>query len=61
MTPFDFLNEINQGKKDLMADDIDQQVEKQYNPFIFNYKFVFIFIFSCIHHYPYINVFSISL
>ena len=36
MTPFDFLNEINQGKKDLMADDIDQQVEKQYNPFIIN-------------------------
>ena len=28
MTPFDFLNEINQGKKDLMADDIDHQVER---------------------------------
>ena len=36
MTPFDFLNEINQGKKDLMVDDIDHQVEKQYNPFIIN-------------------------
>ena len=36
MTPFDFLNEINHSKKDLMADDIDHQVEKQYNPFIIN-------------------------
>jgi len=23
MTPFDFLNEINHGKKDLMVDDIE--------------------------------------
>ena len=34
MTPFDFLNEINYGKKDLIVDDIDQQIEKQYNPYI---------------------------
>jgi hypothetical protein len=36
MTPFDFLNEITYGKKDLMVDDIEHQVEKQYNPFIVN-------------------------
>ena len=36
MTPFDFLNEINYGKKDLMIDDIDYQIEKQYNPYIIN-------------------------
>ena len=36
MTPFDFLNEINQGKKYMMFDDIDHKVEKQYNTFIIN-------------------------
>ena len=36
MTPFDFLNEINYGKKNLMIDDVDHQVEKQYLPFIVN-------------------------
>ena len=36
MTPFDFLNDINYGKKNLMVDDIDHQVEKQYTPFIVN-------------------------
>ena len=36
MTPFDFLNEINYGKNNLMADDEDHQVEKQYIPFIVN-------------------------
>ena len=36
MTPFDFINEINHGKKNLMADDIDRQVEKKYKPFIVN-------------------------
>ena len=36
MSPFDFLNEINHGKKDLMLDDIDYQIEKQYNSFIIN-------------------------
>ena len=36
MTPFDFLNEINYGKKNLMVDDVDHQVEKQYMPFIVN-------------------------
>ena len=36
MTPFDFLNDINYGKKNLMIDDIDHQVEKQYMPFIVN-------------------------
>lgn len=36
MTPFDFLNDINYGKKNLMLDDIDHQVEKQYLPFIVN-------------------------
>ena len=36
MTPFDFLNDINYGKKNLMIDDIDHQIEKQYLPFIVN-------------------------
>jgi hypothetical protein len=36
MTPFDFLNDINYGKKNLMIDDTDHQVEKQYLPFIVN-------------------------
>ena len=36
MTPFDFLNDINYGKKNLMIDDIDHQVEKQYLPYIVN-------------------------
>jgi hypothetical protein len=36
MSPFDFLKEINYGKKDLMVDDIDYQIEKQYNSFIIN-------------------------
>ena len=36
MTPFDFLNDINYGKKNLMIDDTDHQVEKQYFPFIVN-------------------------
>ena len=36
MTPIDFINEINHGKKNLMADDIDRQVEKKYKPFIVN-------------------------
>ncbi len=43
MTPFDFLNEINHGKNDLMVDDIDHQVEKQYNPFIINRGLSFFF------------------
>lgn len=33
MNPFDFLNEINYGKNNIMVDDI---VEKQYNPFMVN-------------------------
>ena len=33
MNPFEFLNEINYGKKDIMVDDI---TEKQYNPFVVN-------------------------
>ena len=36
MTPFDFLNDINYGKKNLMIDDTDHQVEKQYLPYIVN-------------------------
>ena len=36
MTPFDFLNEINHGKNDLLEDDIDFQKEKEYKPFIVN-------------------------
>ena len=33
MNPFDFLNEINYGKNDIMIDDI---AEKQYNSFLIN-------------------------
>jgi len=33
MSPFDFLNEINYGKKNIMIDDIN---EKQYNSFMVN-------------------------
>lgn len=33
MNPFEFLNEINYGKKDIMVDDI---TEKQYNSFMVN-------------------------
>ena len=33
MSPFDFLNEINYGKKNIMVDDI---AEKQYNSFMVN-------------------------
>ena len=33
MNPFDFLNEINSGKKDIMVDDI---AEKGYNAFMVN-------------------------
>ena len=36
MTPFDFLNDINYGKKNLMVNDVDHQIEKQYLPFIVN-------------------------
>ena len=32
-SPFDFLNEINYGKNNLIVDDI---TEKQYNPFMVN-------------------------
>ena len=32
-SPFDFLNEINYGKKDIMIDDV---IEKQYNSFMVN-------------------------
>ena len=33
MNPFEFLNDINYGKKDIMVDDL---VEKDYNPFMVN-------------------------
>ena len=33
ISPFDFLNSINQSKKDLIVDDWS---EKQYNPFVVN-------------------------
>ena len=33
MSPFDYLNSINDTKKDLMVDDI---TEKQYNAFLVN-------------------------
>ena len=33
MSPFDFLNEINYGKKDIMGDDI---AESNYNSFLIN-------------------------
>lgn len=33
MSPFDFLNEINYGKNNIIIDDL---TEKQYNPFMVN-------------------------
>lgn len=33
MTPFDYLNSINDTKQDIMKDDIDERV---YNPFVIN-------------------------
>ena len=36
MTPFEFVNDINYGKKDLLADDPDGVKERDYVPFIVN-------------------------
>ena len=36
MSPFDFINDINFGKKNLLKDDEKGILEKEYNPFIIN-------------------------
>lgn len=36
MSPFDFINDINFGKKNLLKDDDKGILEKEYNPFIIN-------------------------
>lgn len=36
LTPFDFIKDITHEKKNLMSDDIDKEIEKQYNAFIVN-------------------------
>jgi uncharacterized protein YlbG (UPF0298 family) len=36
LSPFDFIKDITHEKKNLMSDDLDGQIEKQYNAFIVN-------------------------
>ena len=37
MNPFDFVNDINYKKKDLLKDDIDNQLENEYKAFLVVY------------------------
>ena len=43
MNPFDFVNDINYKKKDLLKDDIDNQLENEYKPFLVNRSLSFNF------------------
>ena len=43
MNPFDFVNDINYKKKDLLKDDIDNQLESQYKAFLVNRSLSFNF------------------
>ena len=43
MKPFDFVNDINYKKKDLLKDDIDNQLENEYKPFLVNRSLSFNF------------------
>lgn len=36
MSPFEFVKSINYKKNDLLEDDVDKQVEKEYVPYIVN-------------------------
>lgn len=36
MNPFDFVKSINYQKQDLLEDDLDQELEKEYVPYIVN-------------------------
>ena len=36
MNPFDFVKSINYQKQDLLDDDYDGQIEKEYVPYIVN-------------------------
>lgn len=39
LTPFDFIKDISHVKENIMKDDIDNDIEKQYNSFIVNRGF----------------------
>jgi len=39
LTPFDFIKDISHVKKNIMRDDVDNEIEKQYNAFIVNRGF----------------------
>ena len=36
MNPFDFVKDINYKKKDLLQDDPDGHIERDYKPFLIN-------------------------
>ena len=36
MNPFDFVKDINYQKKDLLKDDVDGHLEREYKPFLIN-------------------------
>ena len=36
MSPFDFVKSINYQKQDLLEDDVDEELEKEYVPYIVN-------------------------
>jgi hypothetical protein len=39
LTPFDFIKDISHVKENIMKDDVDSEIEKQYNAFIVNRGF----------------------
>ncbi len=39
LTPFDFIKDISHVKENIMRDDVDNEIEKQYNAFIVNRGF----------------------
>jgi cobyric acid synthase len=39
LTPFDFIKDISHVKENIMKDDVDNEIEKQYNAFIVNRGF----------------------
>lgn len=39
LTPFDFIKDISHIKENIMKDDVDTEIEKQYNAFIVNRGF----------------------
>lgn len=59
MTPFDFVNAINSGKKDFISGPDAETLEKAYNPFIVNRAFSFfpdtILYVNELNRYPYLD------